>query len=111
MAESIQRDDVAATLAARRELGGDYEDALADALVDRIGNTIDERIDARLATHKPARSGLKVSPSAAAVLGGLGMGGLFAVIGRADLQFAAVLWLILAVAAVAFLLGKWRAKS
>ncbi|RCG31041.1 hypothetical protein DQ384_13945 [Sphaerisporangium album] len=108
---SIPRDDVAATLAARRELGTDYEDALADALVERIGTTIDERIDAKLATQERRKGTFNVTPSAAAVVSGLGLGGLFAVIGSADLEFAAVLWLILAVAAVAFLLGKWRAKS
>ncbi|WP_248963544.1 hypothetical protein [Sphaerisporangium perillae] len=111
MAQSIQRDDVAAMLAARRELGTEYEDALADALVDRIGSSIDERIDAKLATHRPEPTRFTVSPAAAAVVSGLGMGGLFALIGRSDLEFAAVLWLVLAVAAVAFLAGKWRSKS
>jgi hypothetical protein len=111
MAQSIQRDDVAATLAARRELGGDYEEALADALVERIGNTIDERIDAKLATRPPGRTGVKISPSTAAMVSGLGMGGFFALAGAADLQVAAVLWLVLAVSAIAFVLGRWRAKS
>ncbi|MFC4586426.1 hypothetical protein [Sphaerisporangium corydalis] len=110
MAQSIQRDDIAAMLAARQELGREYEDALADALVDRIGDSIDERIDKKLAVHKTTTPGFHVSPAAAAVVSGLGMGGLFALIGSADIEFAAILWLIIAVAAIAFLVGKRRPK-
>ncbi|MDH2427890.1 hypothetical protein [Sphaerisporangium sp. TRM90804] len=109
MAHPIPRDDVAATLAARRELGTDYEDALADQLVDRIGRTIDERIDAKLEA-RPSRKRFEMAPSTAAIAGGLSMSALFTLVAASDLEVAAVLWLIIAVAAVAFLLGKRRGR-
>ncbi len=47
------RKDIAAATAAHRELGRDYDDAIAESLVDRIGAEIDKRIDARLGTGSP----------------------------------------------------------
>ncbi len=54
-------DDLAAAIAARRELGHDYDRALAESFVDRVSRQIDARVDNRvseiLATQKrPARS-------------------------------------------------------
>lgn len=43
-----QRDEIAASVAARAELGSRYDDALAEGLVERIGDEIDKRVDARL---------------------------------------------------------------
>ncbi len=43
------RDDVSASVAAHRELGRDYDDAVAEGLVERIGAEIDKRVDARIA--------------------------------------------------------------
>src|SRR5215813_13477167 len=48
------RDGVAAMLAARQELGPDYEQALIDGFVTRIGQAIDERVEARLAEVRPS---------------------------------------------------------
>jgi hypothetical protein len=42
------REDIAAAAAVRRDLGRDYDDALAESLVERIGAEIDKRVDARL---------------------------------------------------------------
>jgi predicted Zn-dependent protease len=47
----VRRDEVEAALAARRELGPDYERELADALAERIEQHLDERLLAR----EPAR--------------------------------------------------------
>jgi len=51
------REDIAAAAAVRRDLGRDYDDALAESLVERIGTEIDKRIDARLVDVdvRPAR--------------------------------------------------------
>ncbi|OLT29587.1 hypothetical protein BJF83_10530 [Nocardiopsis sp. CNR-923] len=41
---SRRQDEIAAALRAGRELGPEYDDALAASLVDRIDHTIDERV-------------------------------------------------------------------
>jgi hypothetical protein len=38
------REDIAAALAARRELGADYDDALVVSFLDRLERTIDARV-------------------------------------------------------------------
>jgi hypothetical protein len=47
--DQLAREDIAAAAAAHRELGRDYDDAVAEGLVERIGTEIDRRVDARLA--------------------------------------------------------------
>lgn len=42
------RQDLSSTVAARKELGPDYEDALVDGFVARIERAIDERVDRTL---------------------------------------------------------------
>ena len=42
------REDIAAAAAAHRELGRDYDHAVAEGLIERIGEEIDKRVDARL---------------------------------------------------------------
>ena len=54
--DQATRDDIAAAAAVHRELGRDYEDAVAESLVDRIGAEIDKRVDARLGTASSASS-------------------------------------------------------
>jgi len=43
-----EREEIAASVAARAELGPRYDDAVAEGLVERIGEEIDRRVDARL---------------------------------------------------------------
>jgi anti-sigma factor RsiW len=47
--EQMTREQITAAAAAHRELGPDYEGALAEGLVERIGAEIDRRVDAKLA--------------------------------------------------------------
>jgi hypothetical protein len=47
------RTEIAASVAAHRDLGPGYDSAVAEGLVDRIGEEIDRRVDARLG--KPAK--------------------------------------------------------
>jgi hypothetical protein len=42
------REDIAAAAAAHRELGRDYDAAVAEGLIERISEEIDKRVDARL---------------------------------------------------------------
>ncbi|RCV50250.1 hypothetical protein [Marinitenerispora sediminis] len=62
--EPVPRDEVAAALKAGRELGPEYDDAVASSLAERLDQTIDARIAARLAAagvqegnQPPARRG------------------------------------------------------
>ncbi len=48
-ASDLPREELAAALAARRELGTEYEPALVESFLDRVDQTIDRRIQARLA--------------------------------------------------------------
>ena len=54
----MPRDDIAAALEARRELGREMEPAVVDAFADRMERAIEARVDARLAERRadaPAR--------------------------------------------------------
>ena len=46
---STHRDELEATIEARRELGREHEDHLVAGFLDRIDKELDRRIDARLA--------------------------------------------------------------
>jgi hypothetical protein len=51
-----ERDEISASVAARQELGPEYDKAVAEGLVERIGEEIDKRVDARVrarATDEP----------------------------------------------------------
>jgi hypothetical protein len=45
--DQLAQDDIVAAAAAHRELGRDYDDAVAEGLIERIGTEIDKRVDAR----------------------------------------------------------------
>lgn len=47
----LPRDDLAAALAARRELGPDYDAAFLEKVVDRLDSSIEARVDARLGRY------------------------------------------------------------
>ena len=66
-------EDVAAAAAAHRELGYEYDSALAEGLIERISSEIDKQVDARL-----AQRGIQPSQAAwaniAMGLGSIGLG-------------------------------------
>ena len=107
--EQATRDDIAAAAAAHRELGRDYDSAVAEGLVDRIGLEIDKRIDARLGasprrSHSPAEIAQAGRHQAFWTGTGIGAGltGLTAILahhngGRAA-ALVIVVWIILAIA-------------
>lgn len=51
----LERQELAATLEARRELGPAYEPALVDSFVDKVETAIEARVDARLAEREKDR--------------------------------------------------------
>ncbi|MEP7026845.1 MAG: hypothetical protein ABJB47_24155 [Actinomycetota bacterium] len=61
--DQLAREDIAAAAAAHRELGRDYDAAVAEGLIERIGAEIDRRIDARLAQTGSSRPPFTVPPS------------------------------------------------
>lgn len=70
------RDDLQATLDARRDLGPDYEAALVESFVERLDATIAARVRAELNHHGHAPSGKRNpgAPMIPIVLGSLGIG-------------------------------------
>jgi hypothetical protein len=125
--EQATRDDIAAAAAAHRELGRDYDSAVAEGLVDRIGSEIDKRIDARLGSpqshsRSPAeiwRSGRTQAMWIGAGVGA-GMTGIVAIIanaGNVGFNSGAVrtaviwVWVILAIAGVgAAVVRRYRSR-
>ncbi|MFD0533827.1 hypothetical protein ACFQY7_08605 [Actinomadura luteofluorescens] len=51
----LPRDDLTAAMAARRELGPDYDDAFIETVVDRIEETLDARAAAPRTRRRPRR--------------------------------------------------------
>jgi hypothetical protein len=47
--------DVRSAVAARHELGAEYESQVIEGFLDRIGTAIDERVEARLAARGPVQ--------------------------------------------------------
>ena len=83
MSEETSRDDLAAAIGARRELGKEYEDAVVDSFVARLDQRIAERVDEQLAERLGSKPTAKAPASAPAKEGAahsfiLGMASLFA---------------------------------
>jgi hypothetical protein len=78
--ETHTRDDVSAAVAAHRDLGRDYDDAVAEGLVERIGAEIDKRVDARISQGAQPRQVARPATGRAAwsqlamALGSMGLG-------------------------------------
>jgi hypothetical protein len=83
--DQLARDDIAAAAAAHRELGRDYDDAVAEGLIERIGAEVDKRVDARLAATgtavaaraeggQPAPASRSAWPVTVLALGSMGIG-------------------------------------
>jgi hypothetical protein len=119
--EQLAREDITAAAAAHRELGRDYDGAVAEGLIERIGDEIDKRVDARLGRRgddypgqrgdHPARRG-KGSTSGPGVAGiflalgsmGIGLGAAAAVLAenRGGTGLVALIWIVIAVINVAY---------
>jgi hypothetical protein len=118
--DQTARQDIAAAVAAHRELGPDYDAAVAEGLIERIGSEIDKRVEARLgdgARSSHLRSEVARPSSRQALLtggvtgAGIGAGitGLAAMMangGKSQYLVPAVItvWLIIAVTGLAILL-------
>ena len=71
--DQAARDDIAAAVAAHRELGQDYDGAVAEGLIERIGVEIDKRVQAQLAgaqTRRGRKRAARAAQAAAATQAG-----------------------------------------
>jgi hypothetical protein len=78
--DKLAEKDIAAAAAVHRELGRDYDAAVAEGLVERIGDEIDKRVDARLGRpgDAPARRSARASlETVILALGSMIFGGIF----------------------------------
>lgn len=76
MSDKRLRDDLRATLEARRDLGPDYEPALIDSFMERLDATIAARVRAELDHHgvAPRKKTGQGTPLVPIALGSLGIG-------------------------------------
>jgi hypothetical protein len=115
--DQLAQEDIAAAAAAHRELGRDYDDAVAQSLVERIGEEIDKRVDARLgqtgdAPARRHRSGELTRPGRSSfdavllALGSMIVGGFISAnvlsSNRGDTALVAVIWVAIAVINIAY---------
>jgi len=130
--DQLARDDIAAAAAAHRELGREYDGAVAEGLIERIGEEIDKRVDARLGQRserlgqvgdqpaprgdQPAKRSMGGQPSSAARpssevivlgLGSMVIGGLTAALllrspNGNAVVAVALIWLVIGVINVAY---------
>ncbi len=55
MSDELEHGDIEAALAARRELGAQYDSALVESFADRVEREIDRRVTAEVATYGRGR--------------------------------------------------------
>jgi hypothetical protein len=109
-APELSRDDLAATVEARRELGDESEREVVESFLDRVGAAIDARVDARLERDDRRRPASSSRASVPLALGSMGIG--IAVTGAASglahggALVAIVAWLVIAAINVAHTLGR-----
>lgn len=56
MLNTGREQEIAASVGARRDLGGGYDDAIAAGLVERIGAEVDRRVDERISLYQGGQS-------------------------------------------------------
>jgi hypothetical protein len=100
------RDDLQATLDARRDLGPEYDAALVESFVDRLDATIAARVRAELGAHGAAPHHKAKSPGAAMIpvaLGSMGIGIPLTAIAAGAAGFAGLLiaWMAIVIINVA----------
>ena len=109
-------DDLKAALGARRELGGDYEDAVVASFVDHLGKEIDARVEARLAAApQPAARDYSLLLAVASLILGSGVTGGLATANHPDfiiapdpLPLILVTWIGIVLVNIVYMLGRRR---
>ena len=108
----LPRDDLTATIEARRELGKEAEPALVEGFLERIETEIDRRVDDRLERKRQGAlsSVSERGMSLAVPLGTVGMGIPITAIASDSAGLAGILvaWLGIATVNVAYALARLR---
>ncbi|RAY13869.1 hypothetical protein DPM19_16305 [Actinomadura craniellae] len=100
-------DDLAAALAARRELGPDYDDAFAAALAERLEQKMDARLGAHVRTREIAeRENRKFALTIACVSLGTAVPLTAIAVGAAGLPGLLIAWIGLVLINVAYALRR-----
>lgn len=105
----VLREELEATLSARREVGAELEPQLIEGFLERTGKAIDARVDARLArSARPDRQDSNMRVGVA--LGSLGIGIPLTGAAGGTVGFAGVLvvWIGIAIVNLAYALGNRR---
>ena len=63
MDEERVRQELEATVEARRELGPSHDKELVEGFLERIDKELDRRIDERIASQRPRKTGTVVHPA------------------------------------------------
>jgi hypothetical protein len=115
--EKATREELEAALAARKELGRDYEPALVESFLDKIDQRIDARVDARVDERtKGMRKSDKAAGERQMVLGFVSLGTgipITAIAGADDRGVAGIVvaWLGIAAINVAHALASRRSSD
>lgn len=106
--------EIAAALAARRELGPEYEDAIAASLAERVEREIAARVDAGLAARTVARDAPRHSDNTAiavavtSLITGIPVTGIVAGTSHGNVFAIMVAWGGIALVNMAHALGRRR---
>jgi hypothetical protein len=88
----LPRDELAAAVEARREVGRELEPHLIEGFLERIGTAIDERVDQRLRKHRAGESGEgRIGLAVVSLLFGIPLTGIGA--GTTGLAGLVVVWI------------------
>ncbi|HZB34229.1 MAG TPA: hypothetical protein VE465_28965 [Streptosporangiaceae bacterium] len=97
-------EDLRAALAARQELGPDFEPAIIESFLDRLERTIDARVDARVAerlakspTPKEEKKGGAAEYIFASMFGGVLASGVIGLTVDDAVPVVALVWIVVAV--------------
>lgn len=114
-AAELTPEEIAAALAARRELGPEYEDAIASSLADRIEREVAARVDAMRIPPRPSQrtpdphvSDARASTwiAATSLVVGIPITGIVAGTSHGSIVAIAVAWIGIALVNVAFASGR-----
>ncbi|MGC5015604.1 hypothetical protein ACLQ2R_32995 [Streptosporangium sp. DT93] len=117
---SSSGDELRASLAARRDLGPDYEDSLVEGFLEKMDQEIDRRVDERLAARAPAKApavapsvdaGQRLALAIVSLVAGVPatIGITYSDLGESLLAFILVLlWVGIVAVNVSFVLGRRR---
>ncbi|WP_433336709.1 hypothetical protein [Spirillospora sp. CA-294931] len=107
-------DDLRAAVAARRELGPDFEPEIVESFLERLDHAIEARVDAQVGARlaeaaEPAREGTPAEVVFASMLGGLLATGVIGLtLDNHETALVFLVWIIVAAVNLAPAVGRRR---